>query len=125
MTKDVISASVDEDVSDYVSQDHINTSGLVNRLLRMHMEGDDVDTAIRQLRREQVKAELESLETQRKQKKAELARLTELDDAAGEISDDELAKIRQVPKDEEHPMIQEIAERYDMTPAEAIRRAYE
>jgi TolA-binding protein len=125
MAKKRTTVSLDEDVAEYVGQDHINTSGLVNDLLRRHMEGGDVDTAIRQLRREQVKAEIQSMQSQLEQKQSELARLSELDNQANEITDDELAKIRQVPRNEEHPMIQDIADRYDMTPAEAIRRAYE
>lgn len=125
MTKERTSVTLDEDVADYIRQDHINTSGLVNKLLRRHMEGGNVDNAIRDLRREQLKAEVNSLESQTEQKKKELARLDEMDEEANDISEEELRKIRQVPKDEDHPMIQEMAERHDMTPAEAIRRAYE
>lgn len=77
MSKDRVSATVDEDVAAYLSQDHINTSGLINDLVKQYMDGGDGQAAILRLREEQIKSELEALTQQKESKQKELERLTE------------------------------------------------
>lgn len=77
MSKDHISATVDEDVSAYLSQDHINTSGLINDLVKQYMDGGDEQAAILRLREEQLRSEIEALSQQQEAKEQELDRLTE------------------------------------------------
>lgn len=77
MSKDRVSATVDKDVAAYLSQDHINTSGLINGLVKQYMDGGDGEAAILRLREEQLKSELEALSQQKEAKRKELDRLTE------------------------------------------------
>lgn len=70
-----ISATVDPDVKEYVSQSTINTSGLVNKLLKQHMNGGASEEQILEFRIQQVNSEIESLENRIAQKRDELTEL--------------------------------------------------
>lgn len=60
MGKENISATVDPDVARYVERDSVNTSGLVNRLLKNYLNGDSGEVQMLRLREEQLKSELEA-----------------------------------------------------------------
>ena len=77
MSKVNISATVDEDVEAFLSQDHVNASGLINDLVRRYMDGGDEKGAMLRLREEQLKSELEALSQQQEAKRKELDRLTD------------------------------------------------
>jgi len=75
MSKKNISATVDEDVYEYLQQGHVNCSGLVNDLVRRHMEGGS-DDLLREFREQQLLEEAEEFESraERKRERAEKIR---------------------------------------------------
>jgi septal ring factor EnvC (AmiA/AmiB activator) len=73
MSKERISASVDPEVEEYLSQDGVNASGLINRLVKNHASAGDREKAMLQLREDQLESEIESMRAQLKQKEDELS----------------------------------------------------
>lgn len=128
MSKQNISATVDDDVYEFLKQEHINTSGLVNRCLREYMNtGGDV-SAVRDLRIQQLEDDAEDFEARAEKKREKAQELreaiekqeTEVDEGRRE---ELLKKLRMVPDDPDHPLVREVADELDMTPAEAIKEA--
>jgi len=82
--KERISATVDPEVKEYLDQQDINTSGLINKLIKQHMGAGDSTRGILELRRDQIEAEIQSLNTRVDHKEAELekvdSRLGDLDE---------------------------------------------
>jgi len=60
MSKKRTSLSLDPEVADYLQQDRVNASGLVNNLVKQYMEGAD-QKAMQELRKRQLREEYESL----------------------------------------------------------------
>lgn len=77
MPKVNISATVDEEVEAFLSQEHVNASGLINDLVRRYMHGGDEKGAMLRLREEQLRSEIEALSQQLGTKEQELDRITE------------------------------------------------
>lgn len=75
MSKDNISATVDPEVASYVSRDSVNTSGLVNELLKQHMNGATSEKQMLEFRIEQVESEIQSLQSRLENKQDELKEL--------------------------------------------------
>lgn len=63
---------------------------------------------------EQEKGELEALR----------AKAEKIDDTQGGLRDHWYNKVRQVPKDPDHPLVQDAAEELDMTPETVLTEAY-
>lgn len=74
MTKDRKSVTVDQDVSEYLSRDDVNASGLVNHLVQSHMESDGGAEALVELRIEQVEGEIDDIKDDIQSGKRKLAR---------------------------------------------------
>jgi hypothetical protein len=64
MSKDRISATVDEEIADFVSRDDVNTSGLVNKLLKQHMTAGTSEERMLQIRLENVEDDITDLQSQ-------------------------------------------------------------
>jgi hypothetical protein len=64
MSKDHISATVDEEIADFVSRDDVNTSGLINNLLKQHMTAGTTEEQMLRIRLERVEDRIEVLESQ-------------------------------------------------------------
>lgn len=77
MSKDRTSISGDEEVIAYLQRDDVNASGLVNNLVKQHMNGGASEKQMLDFRIRQVRSELESLEGRAENKRAELERLEE------------------------------------------------
>lgn len=75
MSKERISTTIDEEVAQFVQRDDVNTSGLVNKLLKQHMSGDTGREQMLQLRIDQVEEDVRSMEGQLENKREELERL--------------------------------------------------
>lgn len=90
--KENISATVDPDVSDYVGQDSVNTSGLVNKLLKQHMNGGADEEQILDFRIGQVQSEVDELEARLERKREELRELRERRSEKVEAKDDVVAE---------------------------------
>jgi len=127
-----ISASVDDDVHEFLQQDHINISGLVNRCLKEYMNtGGDV-SAVRDLRIRQLKDEADELETRADTKRQRAKELREeLEATKDEEQSAELDAVLQqaeyIPADAGHLFVQEHATELGMTPdelADAIAEKY-
>ena len=94
--KENISATVDPDVSDYVGQDSVNTSGLVNQLLKQHMNGGADEGQILDFRIQQVRSEIEELEGRLDRKREELGELQDRRSEQVETKDDVVAEASSV-----------------------------
>jgi len=90
MSKKNISATVDPEIAEFVGRSDVNTSGLVNRLLKQHMSGETGREQMLQLRIDQVEGEIESLESRIETKREKLQRLESQLDEMKEETDDVL-----------------------------------
>lgn len=128
MSKNNISATIDDDVYEFVQQDHINTSGLVNRCLREYMNtGGDV-SAVRDLRIQQLEDDAEDFETRAQNKRETAKELRKAIEKESNTVDEgkrkeQLEKVRMVPDDPGHMLVQEVADELDMTPEEVLEEA--
>jgi chromosome segregation ATPase len=125
MTKERITATVDPDVAEFLSQDGVNASGLVNRLVEDEMAGTNEATVqMIQLRLEQVESECESIEQQLEAKERERERLeTRLAELRQE-QDSRIDEVRErIPEGFRNPDNEGIrtwAAKLDMTPEELV-----
>lgn len=133
MSKENISATVDEDVARFLGQDHVNASGLINKLVKEYKDGDDTDGAVLRLREEQLKSELESLNDQRESKRKELERIRQsreeaesgpdISEEADELFDDMETRGVHVWPDAE--IVQDLAMEHSMGPDEVMTQLKE
>lgn len=123
MSKQNISASVDEDVADYLGQDHVNASGLINRLVKQHMNGASKEV-LREFRRKQLLEEVDDLESraERKRKEAEkLAEVTQEEQTEREKELEEVAEeLAGVERDPENPAVKAQASKLGIEPEELL-----
>lgn len=127
MGRTVTSFSADDDVAEYLKQDHINMSGLINRLVRMHMNGGVDEDLMREFRMQQVRAELEDLEARAEKKRDQLEQLQEHDDRIRQEHqrnlDDALDELASIPPrhiNPENPAVRNWADKLGMDPADLI-----
>jgi len=124
MSKERRAVSLDPEVDAYLARSEVNASGLVNDLVKRHMNGDAGTDALRELRRKQLKSEIESCEKQAEQKREELETLNEVEDEEEQEQkaklQDAIDKAKKAPRDPSNPAIQTQAKRVGMTPEEFI-----
>jgi len=131
MSKERVSASVDPEVAAFLSREDVNGSGLINKLVREHMNGGVSEDYLRKLREEQVQSEIESLNTRMEKKKDELRRIrdaeAEQEQAKQDAIDERLEALQDVrgTVDQSHPTVEALAREHfnnDRTAAlEAMR----
>lgn len=126
MGKERISATVDEDVGAFVSQDHINTSGLINDLLREYMNAGGDKDAISQFRIQQLEEEAEDLSERAERKREKAEKLKEKQTTRKSKNRTEqreriLTAAAKIPADPEHPFIVDNAEKLDMESEQLAR----
>jgi len=115
MSKERVSASVDPEVAAFLSREDVNGSGLINKLVREHMNGGVSEDYLRKLREEQVQSEIESLNTRMEKKKDELRRIrdaeAEQEQAKQDAIDERLEALQNVrgTVDESHPTVEALA----------------
>jgi len=73
--KERVSASVDPEVAEYLKQNRVNASGLINDLVKQHQSTGGTKAAMLELRHDQVKSEVENLHNQLQAKRKELDRI--------------------------------------------------
>jgi len=123
VSKKRISATLEDDVYQFVQQEHINTSGLINRCLKEYMNtGGDV-SAVRDLRIRQLKDEADELESRADTKRQRAKELRgELEAAKDDEQTAELDAVLQraeyIPPDPEHPFVQENATELGIEPTD-------
>ena len=126
MSKERTSLSLDPEVAEYLRQDHVNASGLVNSLVEKHMNGGASEDMIREFRIRQVESELNNLEEQAQRKEEELDKLKEIDeerqDEISEIIEEAQKALSRIPNPTiDNPAVKNWAEKCDMEPAELLR----
>jgi len=128
MTKERLTVSVDEDVAEYLQQESVNASGLVNKLVTNYLNGGGNTDEILEFRKEQVRSDYEELAARARRKIEELNELERREECDNDVSDEErretLQKVRQVPRDQTHPIVVDAAETLDTTPENVIAEVY-
>jgi hypothetical protein len=76
--KERVSASVDPEVAEYLSQDQINASGLINDLVKRHMKGGASDEMMREFRIQRLEDEYKDAAATARRKLQEINRMKEL-----------------------------------------------
>lgn len=124
MSKERRAVSLDPEVDAFLAREEVNASGLVNDLVKRHMNGTDGEDALRELRKKQIRSEIESLENRAENKREELETIDAVESDAEEERkaelEDAIAKCEGVPRDADNPAIQAQAKRVGMTPEEFI-----
>lgn len=92
MSKENISASVDPEVAEYLSQDHVNASGLINDLVKRHMNGGSTDDLLREFRIQQLEDEFKDKAASARRKLEERNRLLEAQERDEEESQNDLVE---------------------------------
>lgn len=77
--KERISASVDREVADYLGQDHVNASGLINQLVSRYMNGGGEGEMLRELRMQQLEDEYKDAASTAARKLKSLNQLREIE----------------------------------------------
>lgn len=77
MSKENISATVDPAVKEYLKRDDVNASGLVNKLVKQHMNGGAGEEWMFKFRMKQVESELSDLQGRLENKRNEYSQLEE------------------------------------------------
>lgn len=123
MTKQNVSATVDDDVAQYLRQEHVNASGLINRLVKQHMNGEGEDV-IREFRRKQLIEEAEELKTRAERKREHAKRLAEVVEENKTEREKELKEVAEelagVERDPENPAIKAQAAKVGVDPETLI-----
>jgi len=126
MSKDRISATVDESVSEQLERDSINASGLVNKLLKQYFASGGQSQDMLKLRERQLLSDIESLESKLATKQDELelvqSELAEIRKEKRGTREEVFETLENVPWEESNPAIQQRAEELGMKPAELIDR---
>lgn len=124
MTKSRRSVTLEPDVDEYLSQDGVNASELVNDLVKNHLTGGGDKQAMLELRKEQVNGEIDNLKQQLKQKEEELAtieeRLTEYRTQTEDVVKEASERLRGAPLEPSNPGVQNWAEQAGLTETELI-----
>lgn len=124
--KENISATVDPEVASFLEQEHINKSGLINKLLKEHMNGGATENRMLELREEQLESQLESLEVQceniANQLESVRERQSEMREQEEKRLKDAMTVLETVPWDEDNPAIQQWADDLDMSETELINQ---
>lgn len=102
MSKEHISATVDPEVKAYLSRDSVNTSGLINQLIKSEMAGSDATRELLQMRKDQLESRLNELNSQKEAVTQELemvdAQLEELDSKEESEREDKIERAVQALK---------------------------
>lgn len=118
MSKERRTVSLEPDVHDFLSKEGVNASQLVNKLVKNHATAGGDERAMLELRAEQLRSDINELETRTQTKQDELdkveERLSEYRTERNEIIVDAADALSDVSLDAENPAIQNWAEKADM-----------
>jgi len=123
MAKERISVTVDEDVYEYLSREHINTSGLVNKCMKSFMNGGGDTDVLADFRVQQLLDEAEDLQQRSKRKREKAQKLrAEREKKDTERTNEQrqqlLEEAANIPADPTHAFVVEHADTLNMTPEE-------
>jgi len=132
VSKEVQSFTIDEDVKRELQQrNEINASAVVNDYLREFLSATDrtdEEVIIAEIEKQidDVDEELEKLQEKREQLVARKKSIKKRAVDEREEKRDELyEKVRMVPEDEDHPIVQQAADKLDMTVTDVLSEAYD
>lgn len=132
MSKEVQSFTIDEDVKRELQQrNEINASAVVNDYLREFLSATDrtdeeVIVAEIEKQIDEVDEELEKLQEKREQLVARKKSIKKRAVGEREEQREELfEKVRMVPKQEDHPIVQQAAEQLGMKATDVLTEAYD
>jgi len=123
--------TLDPDLDEYLSQPSVNASALVNSLLRQYVKNGGELGSIREFRLQQLESEYEDLANRARRKLEEYNELQASPDPSEEtdINDERRAdifdKVRMVPRDESHPVVQDAADELGLEPSDVLAEAYD
>ncbi len=121
------SVTVDEDVLEQLqAREDINVSGLVNRMLRDYVQGDESERAVLEARVERLEDDVADLEQQLKQKRSQLEdarnQLEAYDNRKQNELERELEDYTEIPADPTHKEIIRIASDFNTSTTEVAQK---
>jgi len=132
MTKTTRSFSIDEELEQELQlRNDVNASAVVNNFLSEFLAASDAteeEVLIRELTRqiEELDEEIEEKEEKREELVERRERVRERAEVdSEEEKHEQLQKLRHVPADPEHSLVQDVADELDMTPEEALKEVYD
>lgn len=124
MSKERRTVTLESEVNDYLAQDHVNASGLVNDLVKRHMNGDDTDGAIREFRIRQLEEEAEEYTSRAERKRTEAERLkqaaTEKKAEKREDLNKAIEQLADAPRDPNNPAVESQARKLGIEPEDLV-----
>lgn len=124
MSKERTSLSLDPSVAQFLKQNHVNASGLVNKLVQQYMNGGAGEDIIREFRIQQLESEVDELQSREEQKRQELQKLKSIDSKKTEEQEVALEEAKETlsstPRDPDNIAIQTKADELDITPEELV-----
>ena len=124
MSKERRTVTLESEVNDYLAQDHVNASGLVNDLVKRHMNGDDTDGAIREFRIRQLEEEAEEYASRAERKRTEAERLkqaaTEKKAEKREDLNKAIEQLADAPRDPDNPAVESQARKLGIEPEDLV-----
>ena len=124
MSKERRTVTLESEVNDYLAQDHVNASGLVNDLVKRHMNGDDTDGAIREFRIRQLEEEAEEYASRAERKRTEAERLkqaaTEKEAEKREELQKAIEQLADAPRDPDNPAVESQARKLGIKPEDLV-----
>ena len=124
MSKERRAVTLEPEVDEYLAQPHVNASGLVNDLVKRHMNGDDTGAAIREFRIRQLEEEAEEYENRAERKLEEAERLKAAEAAKEEEREDQIESAAEsLPekiRDPDNPAVETQAAKVGMEPDELL-----
>jgi len=129
MSKERTSITVDPEVAEYLSRESVNASGLVNKLVKQYMNGGGEEDALREFRMQQVKSEYEDHAQQARRRLEEYNRLREearrKEEQTPDVPENEAKRVRMVPREADHPVVENIADELGMSEQELLTEVYD
>jgi hypothetical protein len=124
MSKERRTVSLEPEVDAYLSRDGVNASELVNSLVKKSMNGTDTEDALKELRKQQIRSDIQELQTRMESRREELDTIKDLEEEQQKERESQLqeaiSKAKDAPRDPENPAIQTQAEKVGMSPEEFI-----
>lgn len=124
MSKERRTVSLDPEVEEYLSQEGVNASELVNNLVETHVSAGGNEKAMLELREQQLESEVAELESRTETKQEELAqvrdRLSEFRDKREDVIQEARNTLEDIPLEPDNPAVQNWAGKAEMPVDEFI-----
>lgn len=129
MSKERRTVSLDEDVDEFLGSEGVNASELVNKLVKNHASAGGDKQSMLELREEQLKSDISSLEGRVESKREELEAVQEQLSQYRDKREDRLQEaaesVKHVVLEPGNPAVENWAAKLDMTEREFIQQVEE